>query len=350
MNPGNTNLHLHSEGTPITIWLEELVDTELRLAKLEVLLVLEELEDFGLEEALETTELKLEVELVNEIIDEADELSLIKLLKELIAGTAEDMLTSVTLELDGATKLDEAGDEAIDDELNAALEGLFAKEELETVEAALETNEAGDIELEAITLDEAAGVADDTGAIVELEATELADTGTLLIKLETIELGVTELTLNILETELLLDESELNKLLKLEIGEDNTELDDEKGKLLLAELLDTGEDVVLDESKDELVKLEEFKLETLELFAAEALVITDELLLEDELLSGEALNTTFKGLLHGIVKSKLIAKKLYCTRQVRPLPDVRVWALAFGLKTVDNEAKHRVKITAEIVM
>lgn len=198
MNPGNTNLHLHSEGTPITIWLEELVDTELRLAKLEVLLVLEELEDFGLEEALETTELKLEVELVNEIIDEADELSLIKLLKELIAGTAEDMLTSVTLELDGATKLDEAGDEAIDDELNAALEGLFAKEELETVEAALETNEAGDIELEAITLDEAAGVADDTGAIVELEATELADTGTLLIKLETIELGVTELTLNIL--------------------------------------------------------------------------------------------------------------------------------------------------------
>jgi hypothetical protein len=314
------------------------VEVELRLAKLEDLLVLEELkdelEDFGLEETLELNELKLETELDNELIDEDCELELTKLLKELVAGIAEDTLTTVTLELEGAIELDEAKDELVVKALEAILDKLLAIEELGTVEERLATDEAGAIELEAIALDEIAGVAEDTGAIVELDVTELAEAGTLLTKLEIIELrviedeltelelvtGVAELTLNILE--LLLEDRELNKLLKLETGNIELELLDTGKVLLLIELLDTGEDIGLEASKDELAKLEEFELERLELLTEE--LLTTDALLEDELLSGVALNTTFNGLLHGIVKSKLIAKKLYCTRQVNPSPDVKV--------------------------
>jgi hypothetical protein len=267
----------------------------------------------------------------------------------------------VTLELEGATELNEAAVELAINELEATLDKLLATEELGTVEERLATDEAGTIELEAITLDEITGVAEDTGAITELDAKELAEAGTLLIKLEIIELGVievelselelvtgvAELTLNILE--LLLEDRELNKLLKLETGNIELELLDTGKALLLIELLDTGEDMGLEASKDELVELEELILETLELVKDE-LGTAEELLLDDELLVGVALNTTFKGLLQGIVKSKLIAKKLYCTRQVNPSPDVKVWAFAFGVKIVDNEAKLSEKITAEMVM
>jgi hypothetical protein len=294
----------------------------------------DELEDFGLEEILEVNELKLETELDNELIDEDGELELTELLKELVAGIAEDTLTTVTLELEGAMELDEAKDELVVKALEAILDKLLAIEELGTVEVRLATDEACAIELEAIALDEIAGVAEDTGAIVELDVTELAEAGTLLIKLEIIELGVievelselelvtgvAELTLNILE--LLLEDRELNKLLKLETGNIELELLDTGKVLLLIELLDTGEDIGLEASKDELAKLEEFELERLELLTEE--LLTTDALLEDELLSGVALNTTFNGLLHGIVKSKLIAKKLYCTRQVNPSPDVKV--------------------------
>jgi hypothetical protein len=321
----------------------------------------DELEDFRPEETLEDNELKLETELVKELVDEAGELELTALLKELVAGTAEDTFTTVTLELEGAIVLDEAKDELVVKALETTLDKLFTKEELGVVEERLATDEAGAIELE-VNIEELAGVADDTGTIVELDVTELADAGTLLIKLEMIELGVIEVELSELELvtgvdeltltilELLLEDRELNKLLKLETDNIELELLDTGKVLLLIELIDTGEDVELEASKDELVELEELILETLEL-AKDKLVTTDELLLEfDDPLSGAALNTTFKGLLHGIVKSKLIAKKLYCTRQVKPSPDVKVWALVFGAKIDDKEAKLSVKITAEMVM
>ena len=51
-----------------------------------------------------------------------------------------------------------------------------------------------------------------------------------------------------------------------------------------------------------------------------------------------------------MMKSTFIAKKLYFTRQVKPLPEVRACAFTLGVKRVDNEAKLSVNITAEIVI
>jgi hypothetical protein len=172
------------------------------------------------------------------------------------------------------------------------------------------------------------------GVIDETEMVELADTGTLLIKLE-----ITELTAEEVLTELdwiELDKLELLKLselLKLTKEEEITELksldivlDIEDAELLFDELLDPGVELELATDEEELIALEELETGTLELLKAE-LENTDELLTDDELdelLLGVALKITLRGLLQGIVKSKLIAKKLYCTLHVNPSPDVKV--------------------------
>lgn len=339
VKPGKTNLHLHSDGTPITIWLDELVEIELRFATLEDLLVLELDND-------DTAELRLEVELeLLELIDDFGELELTTLLNELITGTAEE--TTVALELDGAIELEEAGtnelDEIAKEEAGKLTEEELTANELGATELELKTDEVGTKELEdKTTLEEATGVADETGAIVELDEVELADTGKLLIKLETTELGATEdklekIALEILELELLelimlgilLEVKELSKLERLELIEDRLELNAlvlESTELL--ETFDKLDRLELDNKFDELTTLEEFKLLTLETEEIEELGTTDEVLINDELLEDEevgvALNTTFNGLLQGIVKSKLMAKKLYCTLHVRPSPDVKV--------------------------
>lgn len=362
VNPGKTNLHLHSDGTPITTWLEELVKVELRLAALEDLLVLELDND-------DTAELRLEAKLeITELADDTGRLELTILLTELVAGTAED---NITLELDGATILDELGtkelDETAKEEVGKIAEAELTADELGAIKLELEADEAGTEELEdTITLEEVTGVADDTGGIIELDEIETADTGILLTKLETIELGVIDeeveelvvgvAELEVIALEILLEETELNKLLRLELAEDNTELKELEieGNELPLETSDKLEETELNNELDELFRLEEFTLLELETVDTKALGTTDDRLLDEALLDvkevGVALNITFNGLLHGIVKSKLIAKKLYCTLHVRPSPDVEVWALAFGANVVDNEAAHKVNKTAQIVI
>jgi hypothetical protein len=207
-------------------------------------------------------------------------------------------------------------------------------------------------------LEEVAGVIDET-EVAELEDIELADTGTLLIKLETIELTAEEVLTELDSIELdkleLLEPRILLKLTKEEITELKSldiVLDIEDAELLFDELLDPGVELELATDDVELIALEELETGTLELLKDE-LETADELLTDDELdelLLGVALKITLRGLLHGIVKSKLIAKKLYCTLHVNPSPDVKVWALALGAKPLDRDDRQSVSTIAEVTM
>jgi hypothetical protein len=95
VNPGKTNLHLHSDGTPITpCWLDELVET-LDFDRLEELIKLEDFND-------ETKELRLEEILEAIELDKTGTLELIDASEELVAGIADETLVNVTLELVGA--------------------------------------------------------------------------------------------------------------------------------------------------------------------------------------------------------------------------------------------------------
>jgi hypothetical protein len=257
-------------------------------------------------------------------------------------GVADETETAVELEETGTVELEET----TDDELGAIIEELEITEEAGIVDEELNTDDTGVTELddtldeELTVLDEATGVAEETEI-----ATELADAGTLLTKLEIIELGIVDEELNTDDTgvtELLLKTFE--RLLETsDIEFDTIELailtiadtDDEVFELTelleisgLLESLETKDDTTLEteveELFEELFNTDELEVSKLDKEFEERVTTLEEL--TDELTdeTGDALKTTFKGLLQGIVKSKLIAKKLYCTRHTKPLPFVKV--------------------------
>jgi hypothetical protein len=323
-NPKISIFNLQLDGTSGTpVWLKlleelavgELLDAELDDLDVEDLLVLDDLmvEDLEVDDLLVLDDLTvddLEVEdllvedllLLEDFIVELLEVELFEvelgaIAEEFAAGVAEDTLT-VALELDGATTIE------------------------------LEANK------DDTTLEETTGVADELDSIVELlETTELGAMEAELITLDT-ETADDELTSSSSEevVEARLDTDELTK----------TEEDETVWELVGVEELATNNELMANgEDKLELTRLELRADET----------STEETTLELELEEsvGVALNTIFRGLSHGIVKSKLIENILYCTRQVRPSPVGKVWALAFGVKIADKEAKLSVKTKAEIV-
>jgi hypothetical protein len=356
VNPGNTNLHLHSEGTPIITWLDELVEVELKLVVLDEtkdelagLTAEEKLDDLELiEEAGELIELDVVPGPIKELVTDTGVLE-----TELEAG--DETKDTITLELDKVAELDAGKLEELAgvDELGAVADELETIEEVGTTTDEVEVEDkAKAAELEAttdealVTLDETAGVADDTDAMVELveaelgilDTTELTEAGRLLTKLEITGLGTTDEELRILDVgtaelivfEILLEAIETTlEILELitldtaDVGELTIELIGLE--IALVELKLTGELTVEAELRAEtLLELELTKLETTtdDIGAVDDILVETELELFEE--TGDALNTTFNGLLHGIVKSKLIAKKLYCTRHTKPLPDVKV--------------------------
>lgn len=331
-----------TSGTPV--WLDELVGNELELTELELTelavgeLKLTELEDLGREDLLVLEERIDEDLLVLDdlIVDDLDEEDLLEL-EDLIFEDLE--LELLELELEG--RLEDVLEATADEELTTGVaDDTLATKELEL---GIITDEIADELATGTTkeIDWATELWEERVLLInsleELEITELATTelGTVETELTTLDKGNSETELTATELLLELDTA----------GVEAEVLDTDTGDETVTELTGTEELVAVDEltTKDEDEGVNRLDIITEESGTEETLE------LELVVPVGVALNTILSGLSHGIVKSKLIANMLYCTRQVKPSPVGTVCAFTFGVKIVDKEAKLSVKMTAEIV-
>jgi hypothetical protein len=273
VKPGKLNTHLHCTLGGTSPFVEDevtLVELELEEAELELKIKLEGELTWLLIELFDTAD-ELEGEVAElEVLGRLDTVEDGELLtwdEELATGTALEMADKVELEVETKAELDGMVEELL------ILLGEDTLDELD-----FEVELIGIIVLEILVLD--------CGADDELEG-------------EVAELEVSE--------EELIAESILEETIEepeegLDIDEDNVEFAD-----------------------DEEIALEDINELTKELDNG------DEATEELEIPLGVASKNTLSGLLQGTLNSTLIAKKLYATLQLRPLPFVRVWALVVGV-------------------